>query len=336
MISMKRRDVLKVIAATTVAGSFGMRAGVAMAATKRMVVIHKIAGIPWVNMMSDGVVQGGKKFGIDASLIGPATPDPAQQVKLIEDVIAQKVDVIGLVPLDEKVCAPSLKRAQEAGIKVITLEGPNQEGRDWNVDLVNSHAFGEVQMQRLAAAMGEKGQYVVYVGTLTTPLHNVWADSAIAYQKAHYPNMTLATDRFPGGDEVDVSQRTTLDVVKAYPDVRGILAEGSNGPIGAGNAIKQLHMEKKIAVVGTCVPSQAQALLKNKIIRECTLWNPSLSGYAMVAVAKLMLDGTPIVADMEIADLGKASIDPTKKSIQFDKMLEITIDNVDSLVASGL
>ena len=336
MAFIRRREALKLIGATALVGAVGSRAMDAVAAGKRMVVIHKIAGIPWVNMMADGVVQGGKKFGIDASLIGPATPDPAQQVKLIEDVIAQKVDVIGLVPLDEKVCAPSLKRAQAAGIKVVTLEGPNQDGRDWNVDLVNSKTFGEIQMQRLAAAMGEKGKYVVYVGTLTTPLHNVWADAAIAYQKTNYPNMTLATDRFPGGDEVDVSQRTTLDVVKAYPDVTGVLAEGSNGPIGAGNAIKQLHLEKKIAVVGTCVPSQAQALLKAKIIRECTLWNPTLSGYAMVAVAKLLLDGTPIVPDMEIADLGKASIDPAKKAIQFDKILEITTENVDSLVATGL
>ncbi len=56
----------------------------------------------------------------------------------------------------------------------------------------------------------------------------------------------------------------------------------------------------------------------------------------MVAVAKLLLDGTPIVADMEIADLGKASVDPANKAIQFDKMLEITTDNVDSLVAAGL
>ncbi len=108
-------------------------------------------------MMADGVAQGGQKFGITASLIGPATPDPAQQVKLIEDVIAQKVDVIGLAAARREGRAPSLKRAQAAGIKVVTLEGPNQDGRDWNVDLVNSKTFGEIQMQRLAAAMGEKG-----------------------------------------------------------------------------------------------------------------------------------------------------------------------------------
>src|SRR5882724_189677 len=106
-------------------------------------------------------------------------------------------------------------------------------------------------MQRLAKDLNEKGEYAVYVGTLTTPLHNVWADAAVAYQKAHYPNMKQATDRFPGGDEVDVSQ--------AYPNVGGFVIEGSNGPIGAGNALKQLKLQRKVAVVGTCVPGQARA-----------------------------------------------------------------------------
>ncbi|MBA3820440.1 MAG: substrate-binding domain-containing protein, partial [Deltaproteobacteria bacterium] len=105
-----------------------------------------------------------------------------------------------LVPLDVKVAEPVLKRAQEAGIPVITHEGPEQEGRTWNVELIDSVVFGEVQMQKLAEEMGEEGEYVVYVGTLTTPLHNIWADSAIAYQEKNYPNMKLVTDRFPGAD----------------------------------------------------------------------------------------------------------------------------------------
>jgi simple sugar transport system substrate-binding protein len=37
-------------------------------------------------------------------------------VKLLEDRIALKVDVIGLVPIDVKVAEPVLKCAQEAGI----------------------------------------------------------------------------------------------------------------------------------------------------------------------------------------------------------------------------
>ena len=336
MAVLPRRDALKVLGGSILVGSAGRSDARAAEPLKRMVVVHKIAGIPWVNMMKEGVEKGGKAFNLDATLIGPANPDPAQQVKLIEDMIAQRVDALGVVPLDEKVCAGPLRRAQAAGIKTVTLEGPGQEGSDWNVDLVNTKAFGELQMEILAKAMGGKGKYIIFVGTLTTPLHNKWADAAVAYQKARYPDMAVATDRFPGGDEVDVSQSTTLNVLKTYPDVTGILAEGSNGPLGAGNAIRRLGMEKRVAIVGTCVPSQARALIKRHVIRECTLWNPLDSGYALVAVADLLLKGEPITDGMGIGTMGKASVDPTTHSIQFNKVLQITPDNVDALVAQGL
>ena len=244
----------------------------------------KIAGIPWFNALEKGIKKGAKDFNIDASMVGPANVDPAQQVKLLEDLIAKKVNVIGLVPLDVKVREPVLKRAQAAGIKVITHEGPEQEGRDWNVELIDSVQFGEVQMQRLAKDMGEEGDYVVYVGTLTTPLHNKWADAAIAYQKEHYPKMKLVADRFPGADEIDTSYKTTLDVIKAYPNLKGILGFGSNGPIGAGNALREKRLGKKIVLVGTVLPSQAKDLIADGIIREGFLWNPTDAGYAMVAV----------------------------------------------------
>ena len=68
-----------------------------------MVTVVKIAGIPWFNAGNKGIQSGGKDFGIDATMVGPANVDPAQQVKLLEDLIAKKVDVIGLVPLDVKV-----------------------------------------------------------------------------------------------------------------------------------------------------------------------------------------------------------------------------------------
>jgi len=269
-------------------------------------------------------------------LVGPANVDPAQQVKLLEDLIAKKVNVIGLVPLDVKVCEPVLKRAQAAGIKVITHEGPEQEGRDWNVELIDSVRFGEVQMERLAKDLGGEGEYVVYVGTLTTPLHNKWADAAIAYQKKNFPKMKLAADRFPGADEIDTSQRTTLDVIKAYPNLRGILGFGSNGPIGAGNAVRQQRLAKKIAVVGTVLPSQAKSLIADDTIREGFLWNPTDAGYAMVAVAKLVLDGKPITDGVDVPGLGKAAVDVAGKQIKVDKIMRINKETIDGLIAGGL
>jgi len=333
---MDRRKTLKALGSAAIAGASGLTGQIAWGAAATMVTVVKIAGIPWFNAVEKGIKKGAKDFSIDASMVGPANVDPAQQVKLLEDLIAKKVTVIGLVPLDVKVCEPVLKRAQAAGIKVITHEGPEQEGRDWNVELIDSVRFGEVQMQRLAKDMGEKGDYVVYVGTLTTPLHNKWADAAIAYQKAHYPNMKLVADRYPGADEIDSSYKTTLDVIKAYPNLKGILGFGSNGPIGAGNAVREKRLGKKIAVVGTVLPSQAKDLIADGIVREGFLWNPTDAGYAMVAVARLVLDGKEIKDGIEIPGLGKASVDVPGKLIKVDKIMRINNETIAGLIAGGL
>ncbi|MBS0444393.1 MAG: autoinducer 2 ABC transporter substrate-binding protein [Proteobacteria bacterium] len=333
---MDRRKTLQSLGGAAVAGALGMTGRLAFAANPTMVTVVKIAGIPWFNAVEKGIKKGGTDFHIDASMVGPANVDPAQQVKLLEDQIAKKVTVIGLVPLDVKVCEPVLKRAQAAGIKVITHEGPEQAGRDWNVELIDSVRFGEVQMQRIAKDMGEEGDYVVYVGTLTTPLHNKWADAAIAYQKAHYPKMKLVADRFPGADEIDTSYKTTLDVIKAYPNLKGILGFGSNGPIGAGNAVREKKLGKKIAVVGTVLPSQAKDLIADGIIREGFLWNPTDAGYAMVAVARLMLDGKEIKDGIEIPGLGKAAVDVPGKLIKVDKIMRINNETIGGLIAGGL
>jgi len=332
---MQRRQALKLAGAAALAGATGLPR-IAAAAEKTMVVVVKIAGIPWFNLLERGVKQAGSRFGVDASMIGPANVDPAQQVKLVEDLIAKKVDFIGLVPLDVKVLQPVLARAQARGIPVITQEGPNQDGRTWDVELINSKQFGEVQMQALAKAMGEQGEYVAYVGTLTTPLHNQWCDAAVAYQKAHYPRMKLAADRFPGADEIDTAYKTTLDVLKAYPKLRGIIGFGSNGPIGAANAIRQKHLQQKVPIVGTVLPSQAKPMIMDGTIREGFLWNPTDAGFAMVAVAKLMIDGKPIADGIEVPGLGKAHVDVPNKVISVDKILYINKETVDGLIAKGL
>ncbi|WP_342237860.1 substrate-binding domain-containing protein [Inquilinus sp. OTU3971] len=322
------------MAAVACVESAGLAAGTAQ--KPRMVIVQKIIGIPWTDAMAKGVADGAEEFGIDATLTGPAAVDVAQQTKMLEDILAQGIDALGLVPLDEKVAAPILQKAKAAGVKIVTLEGPNQVGKDWNIDLIQSVKFGEEQMKSLAQAMGEEGDYIVFVGTLTTPLHNAWANAAIAYQKEHYPKMRLATDRFPGGDSIEGSQRTTLDAIKAYPRLKGVLAEGANGPIGAGNAIRQAGADGKIFVVGTCIPSQAQALISAGIIHEGFLWNPIDSGYAMVAVASDLLKGNKIADGMTIGQLGAAVVDEAKGTITFDKIMRFDKSNVQALADQGI
>ena len=121
--------------------------------------------------------------------------------------------MIGVVPNDEKALEPVLEKAREAGIKVVAHEGPGIQNKDWDFELASAKGFGEAHAELLAKAMGGKGEYAVFVGSLTVPLHNAWADAAIAYLKAKYPDMKPVGDRYGVAENVDDSRKTALDLI---------------------------------------------------------------------------------------------------------------------------
>ena len=286
--------------------------------------------------MEKGIKEAAKETGLNASMVGPTTADPAQQVRLVEDLVAKKVKIIAVVPNDATALEPVFKRAQEAGIPVITHESPDQQGNTWDIEMIDNKQFGELYMQKLAEYMGEEDEYMVVVGGLTVPLHNAWADSAIAYQKEHYPKMKLVADRFGVGESLDETKRVTQDTILAHPNLKGALVYGSSGVVGAAQAVKQANKKDQIAVLGTCSPSQARKYVMDGTIRESYIWNPTEAGKAIVNLAKLISDGTPIVDGMDFPGLGKATVDPEKRVIRVIKLQPINKDTVAELAAMGL
>jgi len=334
---MNRRELLK--SAIGVAAVSGMDLGAirpAFAANPTMTTVCKIIGVPYFSLLEKGLEATGKQMGIDSTMIGPAHVDPAQQVRLVEDTIAKKVDVLGLIPLDVKVLAPVVQRARDAGIIVITQEGPDMEGRTWDVEMVDSTAFGEEMMKSLARQMGNKGDYICIVGTLTTPLHNLWCDAAIAYQKKNFPDMKLVTDRFPGADEIDTTETVVRNALQAYPDLRGVIGFGSNGPIGAGNVVRQRRLQNKLSVTGFALPSQAKPLIEAGALKETFLWSPKEVGEALVAVASLVLKKAEFKTGMDIPGIGKATVDADKKIISVSRMLVLNKETLPELEKLGI
>ena len=117
---------------------------------------------------------------------------------------------------------------------VLTHESPDQQIGQWDIETIDSEKYAQANVDELAKDMGGKGGYAIYVGSLTVPLHNARADSAIKYQKEKYPDMFEVTSRLPVAESIDKSYATTLDLMKTYPQMKGIIGFGSLGPIGAG------------------------------------------------------------------------------------------------------
>lgn len=321
-------------------------AGVALATTlvggvlaqdkPTMGIVVKIGGIPWFNAMEMGIKERAEQLGVDATMIGPTSADPALQVRAIEDLIAKGVDVIGVVPNDEAALEPVLEKARAAGIKVVAHEGPGLVNVDWDFELASVKGFGETHAELLAQKMGGTGEYAVFVGSLTVPLHNAWADAAIAYLSENYPEMQLVGERYGVAESVDDSRTTTLDLMAAHPNMTGILGFGSQGPIGAGRAIEERRMAGKIHVLGPISPGQGLKLVKDGVIAGGFMWNPAEAGRVFVTMGKLLVDGVEITDGMEIEGLGAVSPDFEGRDIITDNLIPINAETVQGLADLGL
>ena len=209
-------------AATQAPAAAEPTAAPAAAETLDFATVVKIAGIDWFNRMEVGVEELGKETGIKASLVGPAQADAAKQIPMIEDLIAQEVDALCVIPMDPAQLEPVLKKAMDAGIAVITHEASNQQNMDWDIEAFDNTAFGAGLMDRLAAGMGEEGEYAVFVGSLGSKTHNEWVDGGIDQQKAKYPNMKMVGDKNESFDDAAEAYEKAKEILKRLPEHQGL------------------------------------------------------------------------------------------------------------------
>ena len=328
------RKISRVVASAAIATAISTSAFAADKPT--MGVVVKIGGIPWFNAMETGIKEMGAELGIDATMIGPTSADPALQVRAIEDLIAKGVDVIGVVPNDEAALEPVLTKAREAGIKVVSHEGPGIQNVDWNFELASAQGFGETHAEMLAEKMGGKGEYAMFVGSLTVPLHNAWADAANALIAEKYPDMKLVGERYGVAESVDDSRKTALDLMSANPDLGGFLAFGSQGPIGAGRAIEERRKVGDVHVLGPFSPGQGRKLVKSGAIAGGFMWNPAEAGRVFVTVGSMLLKGEEFKDGMEVPGLGVIHPDVDGHDIITNNLIAINAETVDELADLGL
>jgi len=293
----------------------------------KMVSIPKLRS-PWFNQLERGLNRAAVDFDVEVYQQAPASADEAEQVRLIEDAINQGVDAILVVPNNAPSLEPVFARAKEQGIVVITHESPDQKNHDYDVEMIDNVKYGEKNLELLVETMGDSGQFVIFVGSLTVPAHNIWADAALALAKEKYPNLVQVTDRLPVSEDQNLARQTALELLTAYPDLKGFLTFGSQGAPGAAQAIREKNLINKVFVVGGTSPKQAEQYLEDGSLSHSVIWDPAEAGYVMVYLAKLILDGkrNEIVDGMEIPNIGKAQI--VGQTILFDKPLVVTKENV--------
>ncbi len=274
--------------------------------------VVKISGIPWFNRMETGV----KEFAastptVNASQSGPATADAAQQLKIIDDLVARKVNALAVVPMDPAVIEGALKRALDRGIVVVTHEADNQKNTNANIEAFDNAAYGAALNERLASCMGKQGKWTSFVGSLGSRTHLQWVDAG-AKNAEKYAGMKLVDAKNESFDDANKTYEKAKEILRKHPDIRGFQSSAGNDVIGIGRAIEEAGLAGKVCLVGTGLPNPSAKLLDSGAITAIGFWDPKDAGIAMNKAAMLLLEKKPLTNGINLGVKGYEKVSVSK------------------------
>ena len=144
--------------------------GEAAASSKGKRIIHLTGPTqnPFVNELARAFTETAKKHGMLVTVQGSPF-DPALQAQQVDDAIAQKYDMIAILPLSEHAAVPPLVRAKRAGVPVFIINSPIAKGHD---DLYfsfvgeDTRTLGAIAGRAIAKALPDGGKVALITGNL--------------------------------------------------------------------------------------------------------------------------------------------------------------------------
>ncbi|BCG57574.1 autoinducer 2 ABC transporter substrate-binding protein [Paenibacillus sp. URB8-2] len=316
---------------TSQSGSAAQAEGSSSGGKIKIAIVPKVVGIPYFNASETGAKKAGQDLGVDVIYTGPTQADAAQQVKIIEDLISQKVDVIAVAPNDPASLTPVLKRAKDQGIHVMDWDTPaDQSVVELSVHQIDDEIFGRTMMDKLVEKIGsDSGEFAILTGGMSAANLNTWIGWAKKQAEEKYPNMKLVNDKIATDEKQQVAYQKTLDLLKAYPDLKGLLAFSTVAPLGAAQAIQEKGLQGKVAVIGASLPTDSKPYILDGSMSSALLWNPENLGYLTVSLAKNLEEGKLPANGDDVPNVGTIQVKDDNKTVIMGPPTEFTKENVD-------
>ena len=290
-----------VIAMLAFAGLIG---GNAEAADKKLTIalIPGITTDAFYITMHRGAEAAAEALGDTLVYQGPSDSEVVSQVSVLGAVIARHPDAILIAPDDKVELVQPLKKAADAGIRVVTLDtfigtGDYQTGSgvaDFPLSYVASDNVtgGQIAARALAKSIGDKGKvYVSNVrpGVSTTDQRE---EGFKAEMKSH-SGITVLKSQFNDNDANKAASQLQA-VLARNPDLAGVFGANIFSALGAANGVKQSGASGKVKVVSFDAPRTMVDQLKTGLVDIAIAQHPAEIGYFGVVSAHAYLTGHSI------------------------------------------
>ncbi|MBS1723127.1 MAG: substrate-binding domain-containing protein [Armatimonadetes bacterium] len=260
----------------------------------KVYLLPKQKGVPYFTSCAEGAEDAAKELGdIELTYDGPTDGKPEAAAEMIEKWVLKGADVIAVSCNDPQVLGPVLKKARDQGVKVITWDADaSQDSRELFVNQATPQQIGYGLVDAMAKDLGgaePTGQVAIVTARLTAANQNEWMVHMKERLKK-YPKMQLV-DVKPSNEDQKLAFEVSRDLMKAYPDLKGIFGISSVAFPGAAEAVKQAGKSGKVLVTGLATPNDMRSYVKDGTVKSVLLWNTKDLGFLTIEVAEAVAKG---------------------------------------------
>ena len=267
------------------------------AARPQVALVMKSLANEFFETMAEGARTHHETHGGEYDLVVNGTrneSDLAQQVALVEQMVASGSDAIVIAPADSKALAPALARAQAAGVVIVNIDnrldvevvaeagldapfvGPdNRDG---------ARRVGEVLAERLSP-----GDQVAIVGGIPT------AFNAQQRQAGFEDAMDVAgaeiVDVQSGGWEQAQANTVAAAMLREYPELRALLCANDNMALGALAARRQSRRDHVLIVGLDNIDAVGELVAQGEILATADQHADRLAVFGIEAALEILGGG---------------------------------------------
>jgi len=283
------------------------QSGTAKPAQVRVGLVAKSLGNGFFDAVDKGAQEAAKELNAEVIFVGPTTPTAEGQIETLNSLIAQRVDAIAVSANDPDALVPTLRKAMDRGIKVVSYDSSvAQPGRIAHLAPSSDQLIGETVISLVAELTpGGKGKFAVVSATPTSTNQNSWL-AEMRKALANQPGLEMVSVVY-GDDVSDKSYREAVALIQQHPDLVVLVSISSVGLVATARAVEDQGATGRIKVTGLGLPSELAGYVQKGVVPKFAIWNPIDLGYAATQIAVNLARGGDVARPVSMGRMGEVT-----------------------------
>ena len=261
--------------------------------------------------VKQGAEKAAAEFGVRINFVGPELESQVDiQMNMLQTELGKNPTALGFAALDSRAAVPLLRQASLRGIPIIAFDSGVDSDIPLTTITTDNKAAAALAADKMAEAIGGSGKVALVVHDQTSRTGMDRRDGFLERMASRYPNIQVLEVQYGGGDHLR-SAEIAKAVINANPDLKGYYGSNEGSAIGVVNAINELGISGRIAVIGFDSGKAQLDAIRSGLMYGAVQQNPVGIGYETVRAAVRALRGEtlPTIIDSGFVWADRSNLD---------------------------